>query len=102
MVLTRNDNVIMTLITEFFGTQFKIKDLGSLSYFLGIQVTRTVVSMFMNQAKYISDILKEFDYLQGKASLVPMEQHHAGLADSDSSFLQNFIAYRRLIGRLYI
>lgn len=38
MVLTENNTLLMALITEFLGTQFKIKDLGSLSFFLGIKL----------------------------------------------------------------
>lgn len=55
MVLSGNDTLLMTQISE---TRFKIKDLGSLSYFLGIQVSRTTGGLFMNQEKYIADILK--------------------------------------------
>lgn len=41
----------------------------------------------MNRAKYSADILKEFDYLQGKSSLVSMEQHYDELADFNSLIL---------------
>lgn len=38
MVLTGNDPALMLHITEFLSSQFKVKALGALSYFLGIQV----------------------------------------------------------------
>lgn len=100
MIMTGNDALLMSHIIEFLGTQFKIKNLGSLSYFLGIQVTQTTMGLFMSQEKYTTDILKDFEYLCGKSSLVPMDQHHDLLSNSDSPLIQDVTAYRRLVGRL--
>jgi hypothetical protein len=37
--------------------EFLVKDLGSLSFFLGIQVTRSSAGLHLCQAKYVIDIL---------------------------------------------
>lgn len=60
MLLTGNDATVISQITEFLSTQFKVKTLGDLSYFLGIQVVKTTTGLFMSQAKYTADILKGF------------------------------------------
>lgn len=81
----------MLLVTEFLSTQFKIKDLSSLSYFLGIQVTRTFAGLFITQQKYTNDILTEFNPLSSKSSLILVEQYHVLLQKSDSLFLQDMV-----------
>lgn len=100
MLLTGNDNVLMFHITKFLSTQFKIKALGVLSYFLGIQVITTKTSLFMSRTKYTIDILKEFAHLKSKTSCVPMDQHHDLMSSTNNPLLQDFIAHRRLVGRL--
>lgn len=40
MVMIGNSSKLMAQITDFLSTEFKIKDLGFLNYFLGIQVSR--------------------------------------------------------------
>jgi hypothetical protein len=37
---------------------FSLKDLGSLRYFLGIEVTRSKSSLLLTQARYAADVLK--------------------------------------------
>ena len=48
------------LITKIVGLMQKeipVKDLGSLSFFLGIQVTRSSIGLHLCQAKYVTNIL---------------------------------------------
>lgn len=47
---------IASVITQLQQV-FKLKDLGSLSFFLGIQAIRSSHSLHLRQAKYISDLL---------------------------------------------
>lgn len=100
MVLTGNNSNLIATVTEFLTSHFKIKDLGPLHFFLGIQVTRSADGIFINQQKYIADILKEFDYLQSKSAIVPMHQHHELLKETDSPLLSDVTAYRRIVGKL--
>lgn len=100
MVMTGNNSQLMSTITDFLSSHFKIKDLGPLHYFLGLQVTHNSTGIFMNQHKYVLDILKEFDHLKIKSSVVLIEQHHDLLQESDSPLLQDMSSYRRLIGRM--
>lgn len=39
--------------------EFDIKDLGSLKYFLGIEIARSKEGIVVSQRKYILDLLKE-------------------------------------------
>ena len=41
MIITENDDKSINGVKEFLGSCFKIKDLSSLKYFLGIEVARS-------------------------------------------------------------
>lgn len=51
----------------------------------------------MNQQKYTNDILKEFECLNSKSSIIPMEHHHDLLQEYDNPLLQDVTSYIRLI-----
>ncbi|PKI57104.1 hypothetical protein CRG98_022498 [Punica granatum] len=78
---------------------FRIKDLGPLKYFLGIEVTRLSFGLFLSQRKYVLDILTECGMLASQPSPLPMEQRHR-LSTSSNDLLLDPGKYRCLIGRL--
>ena len=43
--------------------EFKMKDLGLMHYFLGLEVWQSPERIFLNQGKYAVEILKRFDLL---------------------------------------
>ena len=44
-------------VKDYLLQQFRIKDLGDLKYFLGIEFSRSKTSIYMSQRKYALDIL---------------------------------------------
>jgi len=52
IVLTCNDDGEIHNLNHSFANEFEIKDLGSLKYFLGIEVTRSRHGIFISQRKY--------------------------------------------------
>jgi hypothetical protein len=59
IVLIGNDDGEMQNLKHRLGNEFEIKDLGTLKYFLGIEVARSKHGIFISQRKYILDLLKE-------------------------------------------
>ena len=57
IVLTRNDPQFLTFLISQLCATFELKDLGSLNYFLGLQITRTLKGLFLSQTKYALDLL---------------------------------------------
>lgn len=52
----------------FLYTKFEIKDLGSLKYFLGIEVARHKNGILISQLKYTLDLLEETVKLGAKSA----------------------------------
>ncbi|KAK9185082.1 hypothetical protein WN943_025435 [Citrus x changshan-huyou] len=52
--------------------EFEISMMGELKYFLGLQIKQNEEGIFINQAKYVKDLLKRFGYDNGTAKSTPM------------------------------
>ena len=81
------------------ATKFEIKDLGSLKYFLGMEVTRSKKGIVVSQRKYILDFLKKARMSGCKPSETPMEPN-LRLGDSDKKVPIDTTRYHRLDGKL--
>lgn len=58
MIIT-GDNIEGTkTLKSQLARQFEIEELGTLQFFLGIEVTSSSISYLISQSKYIADILK--------------------------------------------
>ncbi|PKH85074.1 hypothetical protein CRG98_049996, partial [Punica granatum] len=95
LILTGNDPSNCTRFKTYLDCCFHIKDLRKLRYFLGIEVARTVDSLFLCQRKYTLDILTEFGMLRARPVTFPMEQNLKLTMDSGVE-LQDAGQYGRL------
>ena len=73
--MASNANGEIIEVKKFLDKTFKIKDLGSLKYFLRIEVVRNGTGIHINQRKYALDILLDCGLLGGKPSKIPMEEN---------------------------
>ncbi|CAL8998681.1 unnamed protein product [Prunus brigantina] len=98
ILITGNDQKAISSLKQFLQSRFKIKDLGDLKYFLGIEVSRSKQGICISQRKYTLDILKDSGILGAKPVAFPMEQ---GTKLSDAGdLLKDPSQFRRLVGRL--
>ncbi|KAI3518158.1 hypothetical protein L1887_06607 [Cichorium endivia] len=58
ILLTTSSSALKTRLMSQLAKEFAMKDLGPLSYFLGISVTRQDGGLFLSQQKYAQDILR--------------------------------------------
>lgn len=99
MVITGNNETAISDLKKFLNSCFKIKDLGPLKYFLGIEVARSKAGITICQRKYTLDILEEAGLLGAKPATVPMEPDLV-LMERGSEALKDPTRYRRLVGKL--
>ncbi|KAL9840138.1 putative RNA-directed DNA polymerase [Arabidopsis thaliana] len=79
---------------------FKIRDLGSLQYFFGLEVARSASGISVCQRKYALDILEEIGMLACKPSAIPMEPSIKLVGDGAEPVINDPASYRRLVGKL--
>lgn len=66
-----NDLFAITSIKSHLADTFKIKDLGDLKYFLGIEVARSPIGIFINHRKCTLDILSDSSQLGSRPAYFP-------------------------------
>ncbi|KAI3799953.1 hypothetical protein L1987_35259 [Smallanthus sonchifolius] len=98
VIIVGSDLVKIQQTKTDLDKHFSIKDLGTLKYFLGIEVARTPDGLVLSQRKYTLDILEDVRMESCRPSTFPMEQN-LKLDKSEQEPRVNANQYRRLIGR---
>ena len=99
LLITGNCMPAIDETKQFLNSQFKMKDLGELRYFLGIEVDRNDQGIFLSQKKYICDILDEYKMTQCKPLKLPMDTH-VKLISTAGEPLSHPEEYQKLVGKL--
>ena len=84
---------------EVLNHEFEVKDLGSLRYFLGIEVARSRQGISISQRKYTFDLLKETGMLGCEPGDTPMDPYNKIGTRKDASLVDKG-QYQRLVGKL--
>lgn len=82
-----------------FSNRFSLKDLGTLSYFLGVEVVPTSSGLFLNQSKYIMDLLEKMGMMDAKSVPTPMAVTQT-LSATSGTVLDAPKDYRAAVGSL--
>jgi hypothetical protein len=90
---------LITDCKKKLATEFEMKDLVLMHYFLGLEVWQSPEKIFLNQGKYAIEILKRFDMLECKAIKTPMEAKLKLMVYTSSELIDATI-YRHIIGSL--
>ncbi|XP_062112548.1 uncharacterized mitochondrial protein AtMg00810-like [Humulus lupulus] len=97
IIVTSNHTEEMSMIKERLAKEFKVKDLGALRYFLGMEFARRKGGISMSQRKYTLDLLKEAGMLGSKHNKNPIE-----LGDNRRMFEGSPVdkgRYQQLVGK---
>lgn len=73
MIITGDDLTGISDLKQFLSQHFEIQDLGSLSYFLSIEVSSASDGYSLSQAKYASDLLSRAGLTDSKTTSTPLD-----------------------------
>ena len=73
IIITGSDQDGIQKLKQYLFTQFQIKDLGKLKYFMKIEIAQSSSRVVLFQRKYALDILEETSMLDSKSIDTPMD-----------------------------
>nr|CAN80686.1 hypothetical protein VITISV_033813 [Vitis vinifera] len=98
IIVTGNDNNIISDLISTLSSEFSLKDLGSLHYFLGLEVKYLPNGLFVSQTKYTRDLLEHTKMMECTYINTPMALKSI-ITPSDEQPI-NPTRYRQLVGSL--
>ena len=99
MIITRDYHSGFSDFKKFLHQWFKIKDLGHLSYFLGLEVFPDSTGYYLSHAKYAFDLLSRVGLTNTKVISTPLKIN-VRLTPLDDTPLSDTTLYRQLVGIL--
>ena len=99
IVLTGNSQDFLQSFINQLSQIFELKDFGDLHFFLGLHIHRSPKGIFLNQAKYITDLLTKHHMLNSKPAKTPCVPHVRLVPDAGTLLFDPHV-YRSLVGSL--
>jgi hypothetical protein len=99
IIITGSDIPLIKDLQRSLNSEFHIKDLGHLQYFLGLQVHSMSNGIFLHQHKYTQDILLLGGLESGNNVFTPLEIN-LKLCQNDGDLLPDPSIYRQLVSSL--
>jgi hypothetical protein len=99
MIITGDDIIGIQELKQFLSQHFEMKDLGFLSYFLGLEISSSSDGYYLTQAKYISNMLSRANLTDSKIVDTPTELN-TRLTPDDGEPLHDVTLNRHLVGSL--
>ena len=99
IILTASSVALRKSIMLLLNFEFAMKDLGPLSYFLGIAVTQHAGSLFLSQKKYVEEIIERVGVSSCKPCPTPVDTK-SKLSAKTSTPYEDPTHYRSLAGAL--
>ena len=98
ILLTGNNLMTLNKFIANLSTRFELKDRGSLSYFVGVEVLFHPQGLFLSQKQFINDLLCKANMEECKPVAIPMVTDPPLIING--TYLQNASEYRAMIGSL--
>lgn len=72
LIGTGNNELVVDQFIQALTAKFSVKNLGSLHYFIGVEVVATTDELFLSQHKYVTDLLTNTNMHNSKDVQTPM------------------------------
>jgi hypothetical protein len=99
IILAGNSLSEFSRIKKVMDREFRIKDLGQLKYFLGIEVAHSKSGISICQRKYCLDLLRDTGFIGSKPAPTPLDTSIKLHQDTSAAY-EDIEGYRRLVGKL--
>ncbi|XP_040996228.1 uncharacterized mitochondrial protein AtMg00810-like [Juglans microcarpa x Juglans regia] len=99
MLITSSIHAAIDNLISALARAFPVKDLGQLSYFLGIEIDYLISGIFLSQRKYIKDLLERSNMLNAKPMTSPMAAS-LKLSQFDGPEFTDSTLFRSIVGGL--
>lgn len=99
MLVTGTYQALVQRVIDNLANRFSIKDLGHLSYFLGIEATRTSGGLHLMQRKYILDLLQRTKMTDANIVATPLPSSPK-LSLHSGTYLAEAREYKMIVGSL--
>nr|CAD1840600.1 unnamed protein product [Ananas comosus var. bracteatus] len=99
IVITGTDLLLITQLEQHLRQSFHMKDLGHLTYFLGLEVQTDSSGISLHQHKYIQDLIVLAGLQDSSSVYTPLEvnvKYHT----AEGEILSDPLLYRQLVGSL--
>eukprot|EP00253_Pinus_taeda_P035260 PITA_35260 len=98
LMIGKNESYIASIKREL-RKGFEMTELGYVNYYIGIEVTQHLKSIFLSQKNYIGDLLNRFGMTECNPLTTPMEQN-LKLRSIEGKEFEGATKYRQLVGSL--
>ncbi|GFY82736.1 hypothetical protein Acr_02g0009760 [Actinidia rufa] len=98
-LITGNNGCFLASFIAALSSRFSVKDMGTLHYFLGVEVIPTSTGLFLSQHKYIHDLLVRTNMTGANKATTPLSTT-TSLTITDRSTSMDASEFRSVVGSL--
>jgi hypothetical protein len=99
IIISGSDSTGIADLKRYLGQRFHTKDLGTLHYFLGIEVARSSQGLYLSQRKYVLDLFSETSLLGAHPADTLMDST-VKLDGEQGELFSDVGRYRHSVGKL--
>jgi histone deacetylase 1/2 len=99
IILTCSSTMLLQSIITHLHSEFKLKDLGELHFFFGVNFWHTRIRFFLSQERYAEEILDSAAMSNCNDASMPID-NKPKLSSTKGSILANATHYRNITGAL--
>jgi len=90
-------NLTLSQFVSSLAKQFSLKDLGNLSYFLGVEVISHKYGLLLSQCRYITNLLTRLHMHEAKPVLTPLPSTASAVSLKSGSPIPDPTIYREVV-----
>ena len=99
LIIGSSELGVIHSLKESLSQEFRMKDLGDLSYVLGIKIMRTNDCLYLSQKQYAMELLRKFKMEECNGAMTPMDPS-PDLENFETSMCGDNVPYREAVGSL--